>query len=51
MSVIDLAFYRRAIRRMGVWAGTRYMRNRGVPFEHAYLVLFGRRPRPVQVTL
>jgi hypothetical protein len=47
MSARDLAFYRRKIKQFGTWAGVRYLRNRGVAFEHAYFILFGREPRLV----
>jgi len=51
MSAIDLAYYRRKIKQIGTWTGVRYLRNRGIPFEQAYFVIFGRAPRNITVTL
>lgn len=34
-----------AIRKFGVWAGVRHLKNRGVPFDDAYRAVFGRNPR------
>lgn len=34
-----------AIRKYGLYAGVRHLRNRGVPFEQAYLATFGSKPR------
>lgn len=50
MSAIDLAFYRKKLKQFGQWAGVRYLRNRGVTFEHAYFIVFGRLPRAITVT-
>jgi len=47
MSAKDLAFYRSKIKQFGTWAGVRYLRNRGIPFEQAYFILFGRAPRQI----
>ncbi len=34
-----------AIRKFGLYAGVRHLRNRGVPFQDAYIAAFGRMPR------
>lgn len=47
MSQQDITSYREKIKRIGRWAGTRMLRNRGVPFELAYFILFDRKPRLV----
>jgi len=47
MSADMLEFYRGKLKRMGRWMFARYMRNRGVAFEHTYYVIFGRPPRIV----
>lgn len=36
---------RKMIKRIGAWTGMRWMRNQGVPFEHAHWLMFGVRPR------
>lgn len=45
MSKQDVAFYRKKVKQMGRWTGVRYLRNRGVSFDHAYFILFDRQPR------
>lgn len=35
------------VKRVGIYAGSRYLRNQGIPFEIAYMVIFGRKPRLV----
>lgn len=40
-----IEMYRAKVKRMGRWMGVRYLRNRGVAFEHAYFILFNREPR------
>lgn len=51
MSAKDLDFYRKKIKQFGRWAGVRYLRNRGIRFEQAYFIIFGRMPRTVTVTI
>lgn len=43
--VEEIVFYRKKLRCMGRWMAVRYMRNQGVPFDVAYLVIFSRLPR------
>lgn len=45
MSVDQVQQARKMVKRIGPWAGVRWMRNRGVAFEDAYFVMFDRRPR------
>ena len=45
MTTQTIAYYREQCRRMGRWMAPRYLRNRGVPFEQAYFVIFGQPPR------
>lgn len=45
MSYQDIEFYRAKLKRIGFWIGLRYMRNRGVTFEQAYYIVFGKFPR------
>ncbi len=44
MTTSVIATLRKKIRQIGPWAGVRMMRNRGIPFEDAYLVMFDRSP-------
>lgn len=39
-----LTYLRTMVKKIGPWAGVRWMRNRGVSFEHAYFVMFNRYP-------
>ena len=41
--LIDLLNVR--IKRMGAWAGIRFLRNKGVPFKAAHLIVLGFAPR------
>ena len=45
MTIQTIAYYQRRAHQMGRWMAVRWMRNRGVPFAHAYFVLFNREPR------
>jgi hypothetical protein len=45
MSASVIEMYRAKCRRMGRWMAPRYLRNRGVSFEHAYFILFDRHPK------
>lgn len=45
MSANMIEMYRAKCRRMGRWMAPRFLRNRGVAFEHAYFILFNRSPR------
>lgn len=45
MGATTIEMYRAKCRRMGRWMAPRYLRNRGVAFEHAYFILFNREPR------
>jgi hypothetical protein len=45
MSASVIEKYRAKIKRMGRWMAPRYLRNQGVAFEHAYLIIFGTMPR------
>lgn len=45
MSASMIDFYRAKLKRMGRWMRPRYLRNRGVAFEHAYFIIFNRQPR------
>jgi hypothetical protein len=33
------------IKRIGAWAGVRFLKNQGFTFEQAYIVMFNRLPR------
>lgn len=33
------------VKRIGPWAGVRFLRNKGVAFEDAYEIMLGRQPR------
>lgn len=44
MSYNAVEYMRKQIKRMGPWAGVRWMRNQHLPFESAYFVMFGRFP-------
>jgi hypothetical protein len=37
--------YRARLKRMGTWMRPRYLRNQGVSFEDAHMIIFGRAPR------
>lgn len=45
MSAQDVSFYRKKLKQFGAWVGVRYLRNRGIPFEQAYFIVFNRPPR------
>lgn len=45
MSVQHVEALRKKIRQIGPWSGVRMMRNRGISFENAYYVMFGKEPR------
>lgn len=45
MSASMIEFYRAKVKRMGRWMAPRYLRNRGVAFEHAYFIIFNCQPR------
>jgi len=47
MSQDLIAFYRKKMRRMGRWMFPRYMRNRDIPFEQTYFIMFGQEPYSV----
>lgn len=34
-----------AIQKFGLYAGVRFLKNRGVPFADAYRAVFGKNPR------
>lgn len=36
--------HKKALNNYGKWAGIRYLRNQGVPFDEAYYALFDRLP-------
>lgn len=36
--------YKGMVKKVGTWAGVRYMRNQGVSFEDAYEIIFGFKP-------
>lgn len=42
MSANRRQHYKDTLKRCGHWAGVRYMRNQGVPFEVAYEIAHGR---------
>lgn len=45
MSADQITFLQKKLRQMGRWMFPRYCRNRGIAFEHAYFIMFGRPPR------
>ena len=45
MSADMVAFYQKKVKQMGAWMAARYLRNRGVAFEHAHFILLGIPPR------
>ena len=47
MSTKDVSSYRKIVKMIGVWTGARFLRNKGVPFEEAYEIIFGRKPRVI----
>lgn len=45
MTFSTIIALQKKIHQIGPWAGVRMMRNRGIPFEDAYRVMFDREPR------
>lgn len=45
MSQHDIQAYRRKINQIGPWAGVRMLRNKGITFNQAYFIMFGKHPR------
>lgn len=44
MSADLVNFYRTQVKRMGRWAGVRYLRNRNLTLNQTYFVMFNRLP-------
>lgn len=45
MSAKQREYFAKTVKQVGIWAGSRHLRNRGVPFEQAYEIIFNRKPR------
>lgn len=45
MSKQSEAEYKKIIKRQGLWAGVRCLKNKGVSFDNAYRAVFGCAPR------
>jgi hypothetical protein len=45
MEQLDYITLAEKVRRMGQWAGVRWLRNQGIGFVDAHLVIFGCYPR------
>jgi hypothetical protein len=41
MSATQVNHYRGMVKKVGRWAGTRWLRNQGVSLENAYLIVIG----------